>query len=245
MSTESCPAPPCEILAWDSAFFGFTVARTLVADPDARGVAEILEWCRDQGVRCLFHLSDANSTTSNAAVEANGFFLVDIRHELEGPVPLMEKTTVPVPRQVSIQKFPAVDDARLRQVARGAFAGSRFTNDTRFPRDRVDALCDEWLVRAGSRGEVFAAKVGDVLAGLVTCEREGDAARVGVLAVEPPYRSVGIGSGLLNVAADWARRHGFEKVRVTTQGGNADALKVYESAGFRTTAVHVWHHRWF
>jgi GNAT superfamily N-acetyltransferase len=126
-----------------------------------------------------------------------------------------------------------------------AFANSRFTTDARFPRDRVDALCDEWLVRARKRGEVFGAEVDDVLAGLVTCEREGDAARVGVLAVEPSYRGVGIGSGLLNAASDRARRDGLQKVRVVTQGGNVEALTVYESVGFRTTAVGIWHHKWF
>jgi dTDP-4-amino-4,6-dideoxy-D-galactose acyltransferase len=238
------PHGRCELLPWDSAFFGFPVARTLTAVRDERDVLAMLSWCRERGVRCLYHLSDVGSGASGEMLAANGFVVVGLRHELAALVSAVRPSGRGSP-DCSIDSAVAPDAPGVSSLAREAFVRSRFRVDGRFPPDKLDALPDRWLARAAGRGEILTARVSGMLAGVATCERVDDAAQVGIMAVQPEFRGAGVGSALLVAAADRGRRLGLARLTVVTQGDNVPALRLYEAGGLRTVAVAVWHHRWF
>lgn len=245
MQSDRRAAEPCVALPWDTTFFGFPVARTLLAEPLAPGVKDILGWCEDRGVRCLYHLSDAESVLSNAAVEAKGFVLVDVRHELELDVKRLVAQGPAGSPPLAVRLRTSSRDVGLRALASAALRNSRFARDPGFPADRVGQLPDRWLDRAMERGRVFAAEEGGVSTGLVSLEPEDDGGvRIGILGVDPVCQSRGVGRGLLAAAVQWAAENGYLTVRVATQG-RAQSLRTYENMGFRTSSVHVWHHRWF
>jgi len=52
------------------------------------------------------------------------------------------------------------------------------------------------------------------------------------IAVDPPYRRLGIGRRLLAQAVGWARERGMPGVMLETQNNNVAACRLYESCGF-------------
>ena len=42
----------------------------------------------------------------------------------------------------------------------------------------------------------------------------------------------------------WFAAHGVERVSVVTQGANLAGLRLYQSRGFLTSCVQLWHHFW-
>ena len=74
-------------------------------------------------------------------------------------------------------------------------------------------------------------------AGLLTYHLLGDVCEVVSLnAIEP---GKGIGSQLLLAAQEVARRRGCRLMKLTTTNDNVDALRFYQSLGFRLSALRV------
>ena len=71
------------------------------------------------------------------------------------------------------------------------------------------------------------------IAGYAITGRAGPRGYLQRLAVDPPDQGRGIGAGLVLDGLRWLRRWGAKEVMVNTQEGNAAAVHVYESLGFR------------
>jgi GNAT superfamily N-acetyltransferase len=77
----------------------------------------------------------------------------------------------------------------------------------------------------------FIAERGGRIAGLVTYDLADNVLEIVTLnAIE---RRVGIGTLLIDAAANMARRCGCREVRLTTTNDNVDALRFYQRRGFR------------
>lgn len=81
----------------------------------------------------------------------------------------------------------------------------------------------------------LVATIEDVPAGLLTYRIEGPALEIVTLNSLRPGR--GIGSLLLNGAADTARRAGCGRVWLVTTNDNLHALRFYQRRGFRMVAL--------
>ena len=60
---------PAEILEWDTAFFGFRIARVLGGALTPESADEIDTWCAGERVRCLYLLCRADDTSTIRAAE--------------------------------------------------------------------------------------------------------------------------------------------------------------------------------
>jgi GNAT superfamily N-acetyltransferase len=86
------------------------------------------------------------------------------------------------------------------------------------------------VFRPAELGGFIAERAGRIV-GLVTYDLVGDMFEIVTLnAIE---RRAGIGSLLIEAAADKARRSGCREVRLTTTNDNVDALRFYQRRGFR------------
>jgi dTDP-4-amino-4,6-dideoxy-D-galactose acyltransferase len=235
----------CELLDWDSRFFGLTIAR-LRADRLGEEEADaVLEWCERHAVNCLYFLANGDDRETLRAVEARSFDLVDVRIDLS--CRLDAATRDPLAEGVRLAN--ASDRAALAAISREAFTASRFFFDGRFPHERCAALFETWIDRAlaGELAEaVLCIDLDGAPAGFVTCELDesGDG-RIGLLGVSAPARGRGAGTRLCRTALEWFAREGAGRATVTTQGRSVPALRLYESCGFSSSAVALWYHRWF
>ena len=118
------------------------------------------------------------------------------------------------------------------------------------PTDRP--LVTPLLVREWGATEVVALSLGGVvdasglpgwlaeadgeIVGLLTYLRHEDVAE---LVTINAFTGGGVGSALLTAMIDECRGTGVTRIRITTTNDNTRALRFYQRAGFRLTALHV------
>lgn len=83
---------------------------------------------------------------------------------------------------------------------------------------------------------VLAALVDGVMVGIIDCSRPSNPKRhhtmgMGMFLIEP-YRSLGVGSVLLQLALDWGRAKGLEKACLSVYNTNERAIGLYKKFGF-------------
>ena len=149
------------------------------------------------------------------------------------------------------------DRPALTALARTSHRNTRFYRDLRFDRDRCDDLYATWIERsvAGELADVvWVVDVDGAALGYLTLTTEprgavdgssgGRSSTIGLVAVDPACRGRGYGDALLREACAWTRRRGIPRAVVVTQGNNAGAARFYQRAGFVTSRVELWYHRW-
>lgn len=238
-------AAPCRLLEWDSGFFGAPVARVVGDRLDEARVAAVLAWCEAHGVSRVECLASPDPVTV-AAAERGGFHLVDVRMELTRAAAVEALAPVTQVRRAESRDLPALEAAAAR-----LHGDSRYYADPCISRERADELFRTWIRNSchGWADAVFVvdAGAGAAALGYVTLHREPAASRVriGLLGVVEDARGQGHGRRLVEAAAVEAHRRGAVQVSVVTQGRNLAALRLYEGAGFRTSAFGLWYHRSF
>ncbi len=146
-----------------------------------------------------------------------------------------------------IRKAETPDLPDLERIARNSFIHTRFYVDEHFPRELCDSLYATWIRQSlmDPAQTVFVASPAGELKGFITCVREGSQGKIGLLGIDPGSQHKGIGSSLVKAALHWFEREGISTVEVVTQGSNVAAQRLYQQAGFRTSLVQLWFHKWF
>lgn len=88
--------------------------------------------------------------------------------------------------------------------------------------------------RDPEREAAWIAEVDGQRVGCVFCtEKEKDVAQLRILLVEPSTRGMGIGSRLVDVCVDFARRARYKQMMLWTNDVLVSARRIYEAVGFR------------
>jgi dTDP-4-amino-4,6-dideoxy-D-galactose acyltransferase len=231
-------------LDWDSDFWGFPVGKlegSLLRESEAENV---WDWCLTNEIRCLYFSADGSDAETLQRAYKAGFQFVDVRVDLERDAPA---ETAAGRAEFPVRRVVETDLEAVRAIARTAHHDTRFFKDLNFDRAKCAMLYEKWIERDFEFGQVlgFFPDNGAVTGGYVTLAKEGESARIGLIAVAESLRGRGGGSILLDAAMTAAAELGAKKIRVVTQGTNVAALKLYEKAGFRVCDVKIWFHRWF
>jgi len=235
----------CSILEWDSAFFGVTIARVNGNRLDALTAAQVMDWCREKQVDCLYFLADSNHSETLRQAEKNGFYLTDIRVTYEHSLPGLEERTVPDPeiRMAVPQDLPV-----LRAIAGSSYRDSRFYYDGHFSQEACDRLYETWIEKSlsGFAKAVLVRGAAGKPEGFVTCdlllpEAKG---KIGLVGVSSSTRGRGVGQALVRESLHWFTGQGMQSVEVVTQGRNIPAQRLYQKCGFLVNEVRFWYHCW-
>lgn len=241
-AAEAC----CELLPWDSEFFGCRIARLTPARLTDELVHDAVAWCGRQRIACLYFLADADDPRTALLAQAGGFVLVDVRVTLDAqPSGVVSRAPVD---GVLVRAASPGDIDQLRNVARQSHHDTRFYFDPHFPTERCDALYETWIEKSvhGSAQIVLVLEVRGAVAGYVSCHNAGDGrGQIGLLGLAPDAQHQGHGERLLHDALRWYAEHSVTEVQVVTQGRNVRAQRLYQRCGFRTRLVQIWYHRWF
>lgn len=238
----------CMELPWDSAFWGYPVARLNATTLTPGRLAQVLAWCRGRSVRCLYFAACGTCPATLELAATGGFRFVDVRIELHRPV--VRETDGGHRDPVAVRAAMADDREALCRLARLAHRDTRFFKDSSFERSRAEDLYAAWISRDLESNSVMVWEDGAEPRGpwgYIACQPEADtdAGRIGLIAVDPARRGGGIGRSMLAAAIGHFARTGVSRVTVATQATNVAALRLYERAGFRATNALVWFHRWF
>ncbi|GAB3447087.1 GNAT family N-acetyltransferase [Actinophytocola sediminis] len=109
----------------------------------------------------------------------------------------------------------------------------------------AELLTEQWgsttmvtrgVALAADQLPAFVAEIDDVRAGLLTYHHTGD--EVELITINALRPGVGVGRALLDALAEETRRLGATRVWLVTSNDNIDALRFYQRAGYRITAVY-------
>ena len=76
----------CTYLEWDSAFFDGRIARANCVRLDQSKVSELLDWCGNHRIDCLYFLADSDDAETARIAQQNDFREVDVRLTLDRPI---------------------------------------------------------------------------------------------------------------------------------------------------------------
>lgn len=237
------PEPLCQILEWDSKFFGARIARIEERHLSAEKTGQVFQWCQENKIDCLYFLCAPADDDSVLMAEKSGFHLVDIRMELSCQVPDQPKDM-----DLFVRHHRDFDLSELQEIAADAYTDSRFYFDRSFSREQASALYREWIVKSchGDADAVLIVPHQETVGGFITCHLEPpNMGRIGLIGVNSNARSVGLGGALVGASLNYFCDQGVKEVRVVTQGRNIAAQRLYQSAGFRTQSMYLWYHKWF
>jgi ribosomal protein S18 acetylase RimI-like enzyme len=91
---------------------------------------------------------------------------------------------------------------------------------------------------------VLVAEKEGAPAGYCTCDLRDGGGSIGLLAVDPRWRRERFGTALVQSALDFFRASGAARTTVVTQGHNIASQRLYQRAGFVTSSIQLWYHRW-
>lgn len=242
---------PCELLPWDTEFFGFRIARVHGDTLTPEKAAQVEEWCGRNRIQGLYFLSRSDNPATIRAAEQHGFQLMDVRLAFELALDGQSKPMY-APRSDSARiRVSRPDDvSALRAVAAAAHRDSRFFADPHFSPEQAEGLYSTWITLdcQGRAAIVFVAALpNDVAVGYISCyvdprSREG---AIGLIGVSASVRGRGIGQSLVDAALHWFREQGVKAVTVITQGRNHAAQRLYQKRGFLTRHLQFWYHKWY
>jgi dTDP-4-amino-4,6-dideoxy-D-galactose acyltransferase len=241
------PAAPATLLSWDTAFFGRAIARSNLERLTPDSARELMAWCGENHIECLYLLADPADAQTTRLAEANAFSLVDIRLTLATALDRAPAASRPAERFDIGPVWPAEVPA-VRRIARISHTDSRFFYDPGFSPERAADLYDIWIEQSCQRetGVVLVAREAGEPIGYLACDRAtADTGAIVLIATAPGHQGRGVAQALLAAGHGWFQRQGFTTARVVTQGRNIRALRLYERAGYLATRVQLWYHRWF
>jgi|SRR6185312_10206534 len=229
-------------LEWDSSFFGMPIGESRAASEQELRVAD--DWARDQRLRCQYLAIPSESFPLIASAEALGYQLTGVRMSLVAEAPFRPDLTGTGGMRVR----PVRDDdiGALERIASTAHPDTRFFADQHFPREACARLYETWIRRSAEGwADCVLVADGDGPVAYATLHRDGDAARIGLIAVASDTRRLGIGRALMIDAFRWCDATGVRRLSVATQAQNTSALRFYLRCGFNVDQVDFWLHKWW
>jgi dTDP-4-amino-4,6-dideoxy-D-galactose acyltransferase len=238
----------CELLPWDSAFFGVRIARVVPHRLTVKLVADVDRWATDRGVACVYFLADARDDETISLAEHHGYRLISERVTYKITIAMTSPASADG-RGDAVRAAAEADLPALEAIAEAAHSDSRFYADDHFPRARCDELYRSWI-RNSVHGYADAVLVCDDHAGpngYVTCHLQSSrhSGSIGLLAVRQNSRGNRLGRRLMEASIAWFAARGARNVSVVTQGRNVAAQRLYERCGFLTSSVELDYHKWY
>ncbi len=233
-----------DILQWDSAFFGWTVARLNDPQLPVAALPAVLSELKAQGVR-LVYWARAEALGQDEAI-ARGGRLVD-----EKTTYAMDLRTCPEIALADVQgvdkHVPSMPSADLISLALQSAEYSRFGVDPDIPNEKAQGLYRIWMERSLRREiaqEVLVLREGERVVGMVTLGEKSGRGDIGLIAVDASSRGKHHGQKLVRAAQQWFVTQGHDAAQVVTQGHNAPACRLYEKCGYSLEKREYFYHFW-
>jgi ribosomal protein S18 acetylase RimI-like enzyme len=244
--SESERMPICQLLEWDTNFFGMRIARLLASSLSSYTADRAESWCAENRIDCLYFLAGTQDPETILLAERYQYSLVDIRMTLGWRL----HSRAAVVRQDAareIRPARADDIGMMKEIAGDIYTDTRFYFDRRFPRALCARLYETWIEEScnGYAETVLVAQHQGQPAGYITCHVYPEHGQIGLLGISPNARKLGFGASLIHAAVDWFAAHDLKYVTVVTQGRNIAAQRLYQQCGFLTEKCELWYHRWF
>ena len=229
----------CEMLDWDSDFFGVKVARITEPVLTSEELTSILAELKHKRVELVYWPSrnecdcDEMKRLCGHLVDNKTTFVIDFRR-LDWDALISTDIVEPYS-----QSMPITDMEDLA-VQSGEY--SRFAVDPRFPRETFVALYQTWIDRSLRKeiaSEVLVIREASRIVGMVTIGEKDGRGDIGLIAVETKCWGKKYGEKLVRAAQRWFVKNGYLFGQVVTQGKNTPACNLYKKCGYSIERVGI------
>lgn len=239
---------PAVFLAWDTAHFGYRIARASIRQLDAESCHLLEKWCREQSIDCLYFLADAGDQAAIAELQNHRFNLVDVRLTYE--YTLQSPPSYAGVENLAFRMSNEADVPRFIDTARNSYKGSRFYADPRFDSEKVALMYQIWLTKSITTDfadAVVIAELNQRPVGYLPCHlnRPAGEGNIGLAGIVESARGMGLGQCIYKYGVHWLYAQGMKRVNVITQGSNIAVHRLLQRSGFVTRSVELWFHKWF
>lgn len=237
----------CEILPWDSRFFGYGVARITVPRIDALSLEKILKRLAAKNITLVYWPSDPGDDKSQEAARKLGGLLVDEKTTFFAD--LTELDLSRFQRHPGIYTYTDQDPTpEMDELAIECGKYSRFHTDKNISEEKFKELYKLWLRRSlaritASQFWVCPNESGEII-GMISMKIIGDIVDGDLGAVKKSERGKGIGVGLFLATMDWTLKSGYRNMQLITQGRNKVSTTLYKKFGFKISKIENFYHFW-
>jgi len=235
---------------WDSAFFGFSIARIEVySNPSEEPlpIKELIDWAKKQNIRYLTaRLSSSDSQLFNS-LSSSGFTLLTNKYMLR--LKNEEKTNYKLPSDMKFRILTSNDLNPALKLAENSFTFSRFFIDSAFENNRVKQMYVSWLsdfLRQTNHfmlGLYFQSTLIGFCAYTLGINLYSLNAAIpnhgfiALIAVDKDFRGRGFGKFLLNKVRENLRKDNTQIIYANVDAENQGSLKMFQEAGFKVFNV--------
>lgn len=236
-----------DYMPWDSKFFGKEIynLNTKSYTPSIKNKIDAV--IEQKQTNLIYFLCPSSNLSSIDFALKDGFECVDER--LTYLVTKAEFNSAVLDRNYCIKRSTYKDITRLQFISAKSSWTTRYYNDKKFPKDRLQKFYSEWVKKSVS-GElddmVFHVEEAGTICGFVTIKKSGsNLGSIGLIAVAKESQGKGFGLKLAAYAVDILVNHlSCAAVEVVTQKNNTPACKTYERLGFKVFNNSKWLHKW-
>jgi len=232
-------------LEWDSAHFGFPVARIEPGEISLPDLEADLVAARKAGVRlaCCSRPDDAPLDEAVLARHGGRTLTASLLFAKR-----LDEGRQRVPAGMTVERVSVASEA-LRRLAPECGRYSRFRLDPEIPREAFVSLYETWLQRsvAGEIAEqvLSVGASGSPDLGLVTVVRPDPATgRIGLIGVRQGARGKGLGRALVAAAEAAMEVGGATRTEVSTHLENDAARRLFASFGYEPGVPQRQYHFW-
>ena len=122
---------------------------------------------------------------------------------------------------------------------------SRFLLDPNFGKENFQKLYRIWVDNSITKkfaDKIFYTAEENVVTGFVTLKKEGNAAKIGLIAVHPEFQGKGIGAKLIFDCESYCVANNIQQLLIPTQKENINACNFYLKLGYSVTEkIHIKH----
>lgn len=239
----------CKFLEWDTAFFGYRIARVTSQIMTQDTAEQIDDWCGENAIDCIYFLAESQHVGTTQIAENFGYHQVDIRMVYE--INLVDKSlTYTLPENFELNMATQSDIKDILPIVNNAFIYSRFYYDPNFTKEQSNNLYRTWVIRSVTENyadAVFVVKKDNRTQAFITCNLHENKKTgiIGLVGVADFAQGQGLGFQIIYAALSFFQKKGMKNVEVVTQGRNIAANRLYQKCGFRTSDMFLWYHKWF
>jgi hypothetical protein len=226
------------LLAWDTEFFGFPIARVDLQGADEAALEAIEEEARDEGIVCAYGSLAPEDTTTSVLAQRFGHRLVEVAITLTHP----DGTYEPPPSPSKVREGTLDDLALLAEAIHTLGPWSRFGADPRFGVDAARRMFRAWVERAIT-AEDRMLSISEDEGGVtgVSSHVRGEPDRIDLMGVVTP--GTGASDAMMRFFFDWARPGPVEAGPCAAR--NLAVLRFLDRCGFRMSGCQYHFHRCF
>jgi dTDP-4-amino-4,6-dideoxy-D-galactose acyltransferase len=234
-----------ELLDYDTRLFGYKVGKIYGNKlKDESDLLKNIELAKLQSFRLIYLFLNEDSIDFLPILEK-----LEIKFFIDKKILLLKKLNPKTVRDIEEVKIYSENKPNSELISLALKSGlySRFRLDPNFSNNEFVRLYIDWITKSVSReisDYILIYTVDRKICGFLSLKILDDFSKIGLISVDENFRGKGIGKKLIGKAEYISLSCGREKVFVSTQERNREAVNFYKGLGFEISEteiiVHIW-----